>query len=61
MKVVALVSGGKDSAYAIELCARNGHEVVALANLYPADVSVEDVDSWMYQTVGHRVIEAYAK
>ena len=35
MRVVALVSGGKDSFYSIIECNRLGHEVVALANLHP--------------------------
>ena len=72
MQVVALISGGKDSLFSILHCIANGHEVVALANLYPNDLasdehshtsaesrSIEDVDSHMYQTVGHRVISLY--
>jgi diphthine-ammonia ligase len=43
------------------LCERYGHEIVALANLLPLDTSQDDIDSWMYQTVGHQVIEAYAR
>ncbi|KAG5463227.1 MAG: hypothetical protein BJ554DRAFT_898 [Olpidium bornovanus] len=35
MKVVALVSGGKDSCYNMMQCAALGHEIVALANLKP--------------------------
>ncbi|RMZ54961.1 hypothetical protein APUTEX25_000478 [Auxenochlorella protothecoides] len=33
---------------------RFGHEVVALANLLPMEEGVDDLDSWMYQTVGHQ-------
>ncbi|KAG6751810.1 hypothetical protein POTOM_044019 [Populus tomentosa] len=84
MKVVALVSGGKDSCYAMMKSIQYGHEVslsislsslsclfpekptlshppnrppsfiisiVALANLMPADDSVDELDSFMYQTV----------
>ncbi|KAG6737416.1 hypothetical protein POTOM_058936 [Populus tomentosa] len=51
MKVVALVSGGKDSCYAMMKCIQYGHEIVALANLMPADDSVDELDSFMYQTV----------
>ena len=52
MKVVALVSGGKDSCYAMQLCAQHGHEIVALANLLPdAHAHSDDIDSYMYQTV----------
>ena len=35
LKVVALVSGGKDSCYSMLQCVSAGHEVVALANLRP--------------------------
>nr|CAN66416.1 hypothetical protein VITISV_044133 [Vitis vinifera] len=52
MKVVALVSGGKDSCYAMMKCIQYGHEIVALANLLPADDSVDELDSYMYQTKG---------
>lgn len=33
--MVALVSGGKDSCYNMMQCVAAGHEIVALANLYP--------------------------
>ncbi|KAF4152742.1 hypothetical protein CNMCM6069_001759 [Aspergillus lentulus] len=36
LNVIALISGGKDSLYSILHCIRNGHKVVALANLYPS-------------------------
>ncbi|KAI2618515.1 adenine nucleotide alpha hydrolases-like protein [Hypoxylon sp. NC1633] len=124
LRVVALVSGGKDSFYSILHCLANGHRVVALANLYPppgaaggtptseaepedepraqgdstisnATVSISpgkdagsrhqhqlgsakvptsgnsrdnededeetDLNSFMYQTVGHQVIPLYAQ
>lgn len=35
MRVVALVSGGKDSCFNILQCVTAGHEIVALANLRP--------------------------
>jgi diphthine-ammonia ligase len=75
LNVVALISGGKDSFYSILHCIQNGHNVVALANLYPstakeADGSAdvpgsghgegEDLNSFMYQTVGYSVIPLYA-
>lgn len=56
LKVVALISGGKDSFFSILHCLANGHEVVALANLHPPledGEQSEDIDSFMYQTVGH--------
>ncbi|OMO84452.1 hypothetical protein CCACVL1_10814 [Corchorus capsularis] len=61
MKVVALVSGGKDSCYAMMKCIQYGHQIVALANLLPADDSVDELDSYMYQTVGHQIIVSYAE
>ena len=39
LKVVALVSGGKDSCYSMLQCVAAGHEIVALANLRPHDQS----------------------
>jgi diphthamide synthase (EF-2-diphthine--ammonia ligase) len=38
-KVVALVSGGKDSCFSMLQCVAAGHEIVALANLRPKDLS----------------------
>lgn len=51
MKVVALVSGGKDSCHAMYLATREGHEVVALANLLPQELQPDELDSYMFQTV----------
>ncbi|XP_053365796.1 diphthine--ammonia ligase [Clarias gariepinus] len=59
MKVVALISGGKDSCYNMMQCVAAGHTVVALANLRPAHT--DELDSYMYQTVGHHAIELYAE
>lgn len=68
LNVIALVSGGKDSLYSILHCIRNGHKVIALANLHPEIKSAtyvheeeeeEDIDSFMYQTIGHSVIPLY--
>jgi len=63
LKVVALISGGKDSFFSTLHCLGNGHEVVALANLHPPvspdGRSVHDSDSYMYQTIGHAVIPLY--
>ncbi|CRK99013.1 CLUMA_CG012131, isoform A [Clunio marinus] len=59
MKVVALVSGGKDSTFNMLCCQSEGHEIVALANLHPADK--DELDSFMYQTVGHMGIEMLAE
>ncbi|XP_014468532.1 PREDICTED: diphthine--ammonia ligase [Dinoponera quadriceps] len=59
MRVVALVSGGKDSCFNMMQCVAAGHEIVALANLYP--VGKDDLDSFMYQTVGYQGVEYIAK
>jgi|GEM_PF-248512 len=48
MKVVGLVSGGKDSCYSMMECVKYGHDICILGNLY----SSEAVDSFMFQTVG---------
>ena len=74
MKVIALVSGGKDSTFNMMECVRMGHQIVALANLFPAGASGEEetgadaapdeadeLDSYCFQTVGHTVIAAYAQ
>lgn len=57
MKVVALISGGKDSCYNMMQCVADGHEIIALANLKPNE---DEVDSYMYQSVGHNMLELYA-
>ncbi|CAM8922503.1 unnamed protein product [Rhodiola kirilowii] len=61
MEVVGLVSGGKDSCYAMMKCIQYGHKIVALANLMPADDEVDELDSYMYQTAGHQIIVKYAE
>ena len=60
MKLAALVSGGKDSCYALGLAQAAGHEVVVLLNLCPADATQEDTDSHCFQTVGHAAAPALA-
>jgi len=76
LNVVALISGGKDSFFSILHCLKNGHKVIALANLYPAppepsssDIphglsstkNDEEIDSHMYQTVGASILPLYAE
>ena len=62
MQVVALVSGGKDSVYCAMRARAHGHEVAALANLFPpAALGGADADSHMYQTVGHECVGLYAR
>lgn len=59
MKVVGLISGGKDSCYNLMQCVAAGHEIVALANLIPK--SKTEIDSYMYQSVGHEAIDLIAE
>ena len=61
LNVIALISGGKDSFFSILHCQANGHTVIALANLHPpvSPKSDDDINSYMYQTVGHTVIPLY--
>ncbi|KAJ9584323.1 hypothetical protein L9F63_021323 [Diploptera punctata] len=59
MRVVALISGGKDSCYNMVQCVAAGHDIVALANLRPKNK--DELDSYMYQTVGHQGVQLYAE
>lgn len=59
MKFVALISGGKDSFFNIMHCMHNTHELVALANLHPANLDKQEIDLFMFQTVGHTIIDKY--
>ena len=65
MKVIGLVSGGKDSIFNLLECVRLGHTIVCIANLHPPadnkggeEEIVQELDSYMFQTVGHTAIEA---
>lgn len=57
---MSVASGGKDSCYNMLLCKQFGHEIVALANLLPMSPDVDELDSYMFQTVGHQIISMYA-
>lgn len=59
MRVAALISGGKDSTFNIMQCMAAGHDIVALGNLVPHNRS--EIDSYMYQSVGHEAIELIAE
>lgn len=65
MKVVGLLSGGKDSIFNLIHCVLNHHEPIALASLGPPPSSLphenEEIDSYMYQTVGHSGLETIAQ
>ncbi|RMX68584.1 hypothetical protein DD238_004293 [Peronospora effusa] len=63
MKVVALLSGGKDSCYAMMECVRFGHEIVCLAHLHPPielPADEAEIDSFMFQSVGHQIVKLIA-
>ncbi|KAJ9474400.1 Diphthine--ammonia ligase [Pseudozyma hubeiensis] len=60
MKVVGLLSGGKDSCYNLIHCVQQGHELLALATLAPPG-SKDELDSYMYQTVGHDAVHLVAE
>lgn len=61
MKFVALLSGGKDSILALLMAYRFYHEPVVVANIAPSATlqsqGEHEVDSYMYQTVGHEAVE----
>ncbi len=59
--LLLVCSGGKDSCYNMLLCQKHGHEIIALGNLLPAAAGVDELDSYMFQTVGHNVIPMYAE
>ncbi|EFO26677.1 ATP-binding domain-containing protein 4 [Loa loa] len=61
MRVVGLVSGGKDSCYNLMMCMEDGHDVVCLANLHPPDGDKEEMDSYMYQCVAHTGLQVYSE
>src|SRR5262245_44459426 len=60
MKVVALVSGGKDSCIAMLECVRFGHQIAAIATLRPPE-SINEADSFMFQTVATEAVQAIAE
>jgi len=60
MKYVALLSGGKDSCYNLLHCEKNGHKIIAAASLGPG-TGKEELDSYLYQTVGQDAIEFVAR
>eukprot|EP01060_Flectonema_neradi_P035547 TRINITY_DN6577_c0_g1_i5.p1 TRINITY_DN6577_c0_g1~~TRINITY_DN6577_c0_g1_i5.p1 ORF type:complete len:622 (+),score=118.94 TRINITY_DN6577_c0_g1_i5:38-1903(+) len=60
MKVVGLVSGGKDSLASLGKCLKHGHEIVCVANLSPEEATDEELDSFCFQTVGHNHVDKIA-
>ncbi|PVU98369.1 hypothetical protein BB559_001625 [Furculomyces boomerangus] len=62
MKVLALISGGKDSVFNMVKCVEKGHEIVALANaLPPSNSEKEELDSFLFQTVGQSSVHYIAQ
>ena len=75
MKIAALISGGKDSIFTIMHCQSQGHEIVALGNLFPRldkegkeeekkegkENEKKEIDSWMYQSIGSELIPLLAE
>jgi diphthine-ammonia ligase len=57
MKLVALLSGGKDSFYAMSKAMSLGHDIVAVASLY----SWEEKDSHMFQSAATGFVPYIAK
>ncbi|GAA6019499.1 hypothetical protein JCM11491_000978 [Sporobolomyces phaffii] len=60
MKVIALLSGGKDSIYNLHHCILNHHEPVCVASLGPPE-GQDELDSFMYQTVAHSGLATLAQ
>ncbi|KIL00598.1 hypothetical protein PAXRUDRAFT_129434 [Paxillus rubicundulus Ve08.2h10] len=60
MKYVALLSGGKDSCFNLSHCQHNNHHLVAAATLSPHS-GKDEIDSYMYQTVGQDAIALVAQ
>lgn len=62
MKLLSLISGGKDGIYSIIAAQRQGHEVVMLGHMKPKfQGDVHELDSFMYQTVGHNIVPSVAE
>lgn len=59
MKAIALISGGKDSLFSILHCLENGHEIVALANLYPAPIQQTSTSPHNTSTTTHDITEQH--
>lgn len=59
MEVVGLISGGKDSCYNMMHCMELGHKIVALGHIRP--FVAEEIDSFMYQSVGSEAVEVIAE
>ena len=64
MKVVGLVSGGKDSTLNLLKCIENNHTLVCLAHLTPENAYnsiTDELDSFCFQSVGQNHVPLFAK
>ena len=59
MRIVGLLSGGKDSVYSLQCAAAAGHTIVALAHVSNSAPGAEP-DSYMYQSVASECAAAVA-
>jgi len=57
MKFVGLLSGGKDSMFALSKAIQMGHECLCVASLF----SATEKDSYMFQSAGTNLVAALAK
>ena len=60
MRVLGLLSGGKDSVYSLMCAVRAGHTLVGVAHIAAQRAGTE-VDSYMYQTVGSEAAAGVAE
>lgn len=60
MKVVALLSGGKDSCYTLLRTRQHSHTIVALAHVQPP-LHIPEPDSHMYQSVASSAVDTLAQ
>lgn len=60
LKAVGLISGGKDSIFAIYYARELGHDICAVATLLPTEGTTES-DSFMYQSIGTGITAAIAE
>lgn len=57
MRFIALISGGKDSLFTIHKLRQQNHTLMGL--LYMHDTS-SSIDSYMFQSVGHELIDCFS-
>lgn len=60
MKFAGLISGGKDSIYAIQTLIEEGHTLICVGNVKP-DMKFKEMDSYMYQSAGNEIVQLVAE